>query len=101
MGQHLLANPHIAKFNEQTESYVSLLTFNTIEETAVAMLKRPGSCGITIIRSQKKFIFHNSVLLIFPLLADTMLQNRTKELSAWRTSPRYLELRPHVRICFS
>jgi len=50
MGIHLLANAHIAKFNELTESEVSELTSTTIKEAALAILKRQGSHGIPIVR---------------------------------------------------
>jgi len=73
MGNHLLAKAHIAKLNKLTESEVSELTSTTVDGTALAILKRQGSCGITIVRSQKKFIFNSLVLLILTLLTDTML----------------------------
>jgi len=56
MGKHLLAKAHIAKLNELTESEVSELTSSTVDEAALAILKRQGSCGITIVSSQEKFI---------------------------------------------
>jgi len=58
MGKHLLAKAHIAKSNELTESEVSDLTKSTVDETALAILKRQGSRGITIIRSQLKLLFN-------------------------------------------
>jgi len=66
MGNQLLANAHIAKLNELTESEVceltesevSELTSSTVNETALAMLKRQGSGGITIASSGRKFFFH-------------------------------------------
>jgi len=57
MGKQLLAKAHIAKLNKLTESEVSELTNTTVAETAFAILKRQGSCGITIVSSRKKFIF--------------------------------------------
>jgi len=57
MGKHLLAKAHIAKLNELTESEVTQLTSSTVDETAVAMLKRQGSHGITIVSLQRKTIF--------------------------------------------
>jgi len=57
MGKHLLAKAHIAKLNELTESEVTELTGSTVDETALAILKRQGSRGITIVCSQKEFIF--------------------------------------------
>ena len=53
MGKYLLAKAHIAKLNELTESEVSELTSTTIDEEALAILKRQDSRGITIVRLQK------------------------------------------------
>jgi hypothetical protein len=53
MGKHFLATVHSAKLNELTESEVSELTSTTVYGTALAMLKRLGSHGITIGRLQK------------------------------------------------
>jgi len=57
MGKHLLAKAHIAKLNELTESEVTELTGSTVGETALAILKRQGSRGITIVSLQRKIIF--------------------------------------------
>ena len=57
MGKHLLAKAHIAKLNELTESEVTELTSMTVDETALAILKRQGSRGITIVSFQRKFRF--------------------------------------------
>jgi len=57
MGKHLLGKAHIAKLNESTESEVTELTSSTVDETALAILKRQGSRGITIVRLQRKSIF--------------------------------------------
>jgi len=57
MGKHLLAKAHIAKLNELTESEVTELTSSTVDETALAILKRQGSRGITIVSLQRKIIF--------------------------------------------
>ena len=56
-GKHLLAKPHIAKLNELTESEVTELTSSTVNETALAILKRQGSRGITIVCSQSRITF--------------------------------------------
>jgi hypothetical protein len=56
MGKHLLAKAHIAKLNELTESEVTELTSSTVDETALAILKRQGSRGITIVRLQRKIM---------------------------------------------
>jgi hypothetical protein len=57
MGKHLLAKAHLAKLNELTESEVTELTISTVDETALAILKRQGSRGITIVSLQRKSIF--------------------------------------------
>jgi len=57
MGKHLIAKAHIAKLNELTESEVTELTSSTVDETALAILKRQGSHGITIVSLQRKTIF--------------------------------------------
>ena len=57
IGKHLLAKAHIAKLNELTESEVTELTSSTVYETALAILKRQGSRGITIVSLQRKSIF--------------------------------------------
>jgi hypothetical protein len=43
MGKHLLAKANIAKLNELTVSEVTELTSSTVDETALAILKRQGS----------------------------------------------------------
>ena len=57
MGKHLLAKAHIAKLNKSTESEVTELTSSTVDETALAILQRQGSRGITIVMLQRKTIF--------------------------------------------
>jgi len=57
MGKHLLAKAHITKLNEFTESEVTESTRLTVDGTALAMLKRQGNRGITIVSSQRKIIF--------------------------------------------
>jgi len=57
MGKHLLAKAHVLKLSELTESEVTELTSSTIEWTAFAILMRQRSQGITIVSSQRKFIF--------------------------------------------
>jgi len=57
MGKSLLANAHIAKLNESKESEVNQLTSTTQDETALAILKREGSRGITIVSLQRKCRF--------------------------------------------
>jgi hypothetical protein len=53
MGNHLLAKAHIAKLNKLTETEVTELTSSTVDETALAILKREGSRGITIVNLQR------------------------------------------------
>ena len=57
MGKHLLAKAHIAKLNELTVSDVTELTSSTVDETALAILKRQGSRGMIIVNSQRKIRF--------------------------------------------
>jgi len=62
MGKYLLAKAYIAKLNELTESEVTELTSLTVDETALAILKRQGSQGITIVSSQRQIIFDIQVI---------------------------------------
>jgi len=57
VGKCLLAKAHIANLNELTELEVTELTSSTVNATALAILKRQGSRGITIVSSHRKFIF--------------------------------------------
>jgi len=57
MGKHLLAKAHIAKLIELTESEVTELSSSMVDERALAMIKRQGSRGITVVSSQRKMIF--------------------------------------------
>jgi len=56
MGKHLLANAHLARLNELTQSEVTELTSSTVDETALAILNRHGSRGITIVCLQSQII---------------------------------------------
>jgi len=56
MCKQLLANAHIAKLNELTESDVTDLTSSTVDEAAGAIMRKERSRGITIVSSQEKFI---------------------------------------------
>jgi hypothetical protein len=51
IGQHLLEKAHIAKLNKFTESEDTELTWWTVDETAVAILKKQGSRQITLVSS--------------------------------------------------
>jgi len=57
MGKQLLAKAHIAKLNKSNESEVIELTSLTVDETALAILKRQGILAITIVSSQRKITF--------------------------------------------
>jgi hypothetical protein len=57
MRKHLLAKAYIAKIEELTESEVTELTSSTVDETALAILKRQGSRRITIVSVPRKMIF--------------------------------------------
>jgi hypothetical protein len=57
MGKRFMAKAHIAKLKELTESEVTELTNSTVDETALAILKRQRSRGITIVSLQRKTIF--------------------------------------------
>jgi len=57
VGKHLLAKAPIATSNDLTESEVTELTSSMVDETALAILKRQGSWGITIVSSQSQIIF--------------------------------------------
>jgi len=57
MGKPLLATAHIAKLNELTVPEVTELTSSTVDETALAILKRKGSRCIPIVSSQTKLKF--------------------------------------------
>ena len=77
MGKHLLATAHIPKLNELTESEVTELTSWTVDETAVSILKRQGSWGITIVRSQRRIISDIPVHQCWP-----KWQNKRSKLAA-------------------
>jgi len=66
MGKHLLAKAHIAKLNELTELEVTELPSSTVDETALAILKRQGSRGITIVSSLRQMIFYIQVVPYWP-----------------------------------
>jgi len=57
MGKHLLAKAHIAKLNELTGSEVTEWTSSMVDETALAIMKRQGNPGITIVSLQRQMIF--------------------------------------------
>jgi hypothetical protein len=57
MGKHLLAKAHIETLHELTESEVTQLISLTVDETALAILQKEGSQGITIVGVQRKMRF--------------------------------------------
>jgi hypothetical protein len=57
MGKHLLAKAHIAKLTDLTESEVTELTCLMVDETALGILMRQGSCGIARVSLEWKIIF--------------------------------------------
>jgi len=57
MGKHLLAKTHITKLDKLAQSVVTNMTCSTVNKTDLAILKRQGSRGITIVSLQKKIIF--------------------------------------------
>ena len=57
MRKHWLAKAHIAKLNELTDSELTEFTSSTVDETALAILKRQGSQGIKIVSSLRKSKF--------------------------------------------
>jgi len=73
MGKHSLAKVPIANLNKLKESEVSELTTTSIDETALPILKRQGSRGITIVTSQNTFRFYSFIILILTSLIDTTL----------------------------
>jgi len=62
MGKHLLAKAHITKLNELTDSEVTELTSSTVDETALAILRRQGSRGISIVSLLSQLIFDIQVV---------------------------------------
>jgi len=57
IGKHLLAKAHIPRLNELTELEVTELTSWTVDEIALAILKKHGSRGITIVSWQRMIRF--------------------------------------------
>jgi len=76
------------------------MTSATVDETALAIPKRQGSLGITIVNSQRKFIFDSHILPILILLTESTLQTGSKGHFNFQISPRHLASLRHVRIWF-
>jgi len=100
MGKHLLPKAHITKLNQLTVADVTELSSTTVDEAALAMIRKQGSRGIPIVSGQTKFEYNIVVRSIFTEVRDKTLWTAIKGLSNCRLSPRHLELLPHVRICF-
>ena len=66
MGKHLLAKAQIAKWHELAESWVAELTSSTVHEITLAILKSQGSRGVTIVSSQRQFMFYIQVNPYWP-----------------------------------
>jgi hypothetical protein len=73
IGKHLLVSVHIGKLNELRESELSKFTNTTIDDTALAIVKRQGSHGISFVRSQNKRICNTLCIFILTSLTDTIL----------------------------
>jgi len=73
MGKHLLAKLHNAKSNEVTESEVAELPSTGFDLTVLTILTRQGSCGITILRLQIKFLLATVGILLLSSLTDITL----------------------------
>ena len=58
----MLAKANIAKLNVLRESEVAELTSSPVDETALAIIKRQGSRGISIVRSLSQVIFDIQVV---------------------------------------
>jgi len=100
MGKHWLAKAHNAKLNELTELEVSELTSITFDGTALAILKRQGSRGITIASLQSRFIFVSYIVSILMQMVDTTVQTGSNGLPNCRISQRNLESLSHDGMCF-
>jgi hypothetical protein len=73
MGKHMVAKAHFAKLNELTVSEVTELTSSTVDETALAILKRQVSREIPIVSSQRKIKLTIQVSSILTELTDKTL----------------------------
>jgi len=80
-GKHFPAKGHIAKLKQSTESDVTEMTHSKVDETALAVLMRQGSQGITIVSLQRKFIFDIQDISILTEVTDKTLQTGNKGLT--------------------
>jgi hypothetical protein len=78
-------------FYKLTELEVTELTSKTIDEKALALLKRHGRHGMRIVSSQGKFIFDSSNLSILIHSTNQTHQAGNKELAYCRITPSHVE----------
>lgn len=91
----------IAKLKQLTQSEVSELKSTNVDETAVAtVLETKGRQGMTIVISQRKFIFDIYILSIVIQFPHKIHQTGRKGQCNYQISPSHLESLPHVRISF-
>jgi len=100
MAKHLVAKAHIAKSNKLTQLEVTELTSSKANEKVLAILKRHGSRGITLVSSQRKVKLDIQVWSRCTELTDKTFQAGSEGLGNFRISPRPVPSLPHVRICF-
>jgi len=96
---HLQAIARITKLHKLPESELTELTSSTVDETALAIMKRHGSRGITIVSSQREIIFDIQVDPYWPKwqTQGSILAAKDFETSEFH---RHMESLPHVRIHF-
>jgi len=79
IGKHLLAHAYIAKLNRLPQSEVTELTSSTVHETALAILKRQGSRGITTVCSQSQILFDIQCIPYWPKWQTKCSKQATKD----------------------
>jgi len=80
MGKHSLGKAHITKLNKFTQWEGTELTSSTVDDSALAILRRQQSRGITIVSVQRKFIFAIQVWSKLSELTDKVLQTGSEGL---------------------
>ena len=101
IGKHLPAKAHIGKLQKSTESEITELTRSTVDETALAIPRREGSRGLTMVSLQSKFILDVQVWSWLTKLTDKTLHSGSDGLWNFLISPKHMESHSHVRICFN
>jgi hypothetical protein len=71
-----------------------------VDEPALAILKRQGSWGITIVSLQRKIIFDIQFNPYWPKWQTRRSKLLAKDFETSRISPRHMKSLPHVRVCF-